>query len=145
VGYTVYTPERTSLTNAIFSDFTGIYADLGITHRINKYVTYTLSGGRTINFAFYGGTIDLYYARWQASWQVLRKMSLATTFEYEHGSEINIGAETFDRYGPGISVGRAITRKLSSSLGYQYYWRGSDLPGRNYVVNVVTLSLNYSL
>jgi len=144
VGYTVYTPEKTSITNAILGDFTGYYADLGITHRVNQYVNYTLSAGRTINFAFYGGTIDLYYARWQANWQVLRKMSLSTTFEYEHGSQIGFGTETFDRYGPGISVGRSITRKLSGSLGYQYYWRGSDIPGRNYTVNVVTLSLNYA-
>jgi len=33
---------------------------------------------------------------------------------------------------------------LSSGLAYHYYWRGSDIPGRNYTVNVVTLSLNYT-
>jgi hypothetical protein len=117
---------------------------MALTHRLNQYVDYTLSGGRTVNFAFYGGTIDLYYARLQANWQLLRKFSLSTGFDYEHGKQISFGPETFDRYGPSISLGRLITSKLSSGLAYHYYWRGSDIPGRNYTVNVVTLSFNYT-
>ena len=143
VGYTVYQPDNTGLTNAP-GDFTGLYTELGLSHRVNQYVDYTLSAGRTINFAFYGGTIDLYYARWQANWQLLRKITLGTTFEFEHGTQISFGAETFDRYGPGISVGRSITSKLSGGLAYHYYWRGSDVPGRNYTVNVVSLNLSYA-
>ena len=44
------------------------------------------------------------------------------------------GGETFDQYGPRITLGRPLTAKLSSSLAYQFYWRGSDLPGRDYTV-----------
>jgi outer membrane protein assembly factor BamA len=63
---------------------------------------------------------------------------------YEHGSYLYAGAETYNQYGPGISLSRPITAKLISSLGYQCYLRDSDLQGRNYTVNVVSLSLNYA-
>ena len=52
--------------------------------------------------------------------------------------------ETYNQYGPGISLSRPITAKLSSSLGYQLYWRDSNLAGRNYTVNVVSLNLSYT-
>ena len=54
-GYTVYSPgiERRRRPRANFS---GMYAQLDITHRLNQYVDYTLSGGRTLSVAFAGGT-----------------------------------------------------------------------------------------
>jgi hypothetical protein len=141
-GYSVYSPQSSgALTTS--SDFSGIYAQLDIRHRVNQYVEYSLSGGRTISVAFSGGTIDRYFAHWQANWGILRKVTLGTSFSYEHGSQVFAGAETYDQYGPGISLSRPITAKLSSSLGYQLYWRDSNLPGRNYTVSVVSLNLNY--
>ena len=65
-----------------------------------------------------------------ASWKIMQKVSIGTSFDYEHGSQVSFGGETFDRYGAGIRLGRAITSKLSSSLGYQFYRRGSDQSGR---------------
>ena len=142
-GYSVYTPDASGVTTAS-SDFSGIYGELDLTHRLNKYIQYTLSGGRTISLAFAGGTVDRYFARWQASWQIIRKLSLGTSFSYEHGSQLSLGAEIYDQYGPGISLSRPITAQLSSSLGYQLYWRNSNLAGRNYTLSVVSLNLNYA-
>jgi hypothetical protein len=143
VGYSVYTPELTG-TNAAGTEFSGVYAQVSLGHRLNQYVNYTLSGGRSLNFALYGGTIDLYYARLNANWNILQKVSLGTSFDFEHGSQVSSGNETFDRYGAGITLGRAITSKLSGSLGYRYYWRGSDVSGRNYTANIVSLNLSYA-
>ncbi len=72
-GYTVYSPESSGAT-ANGSDFSGMYAQLDITHRVNQYVDYSLSGGRTISVAFSGGTIDRYFASWQANWRIVRKV-----------------------------------------------------------------------
>ena len=71
-------------------------------------------------------------------------MTLGTSFSYEHGTDLYSGSETYDQYGPGISLSRPITTKLTSSLGYQVYWRDSNLAGRNYTVQVVSLNLNYT-
>lgn len=142
VGYTEYIPTSTKSTNQI-GNFRGVYAQLDLTHRVNQYVDYTLSGGRSINFAFYGGTVDLYFARLGANWKIFQKTSLATGFEFDHGSQLGYAAETFDRYGPSVSLARPITRKLSGDLGCQYYWRGSNLPGRSYSDFIVSTDLRY--
>jgi hypothetical protein len=142
-GYTVYSPEAGTVITANY-DFSGFYAELDIRHRVNQYVEYSLSGGRTLSIAFDGGNIDRYFARWQASWKILRKLTLGTTFSYEHGTQLGIRGEIYDQYGPGISLSRPITAKLTSSLGYQLYWRDSDQAGRNYTVNVISLNFNYA-
>jgi hypothetical protein len=143
-GYTAYYPEPGPGVTVYSTDFNGMYAALDLTHRLNEYVTYTLSGGRTINLAFYGGTVDGYYARLSAGWKILRKITLGTTLSYEYGTQLSGTPETWDRYGFWITLGRSITSKLSASLGYQFYLRQSDLPDRSYDLNVVSLSFNYA-
>ncbi len=141
-GYSVYSPESSGTTTNS-GDFTGMYGQLDIRHRVNQYVDYSLSGGRTISVTFTGGTIDRYFALWQANWQIVRDVTLSTSFSYEHGSQVIAGGETYDQYGPGITLSRPITAKLSCGLGYQLYWRDSNQSGRNYTVNVVSMNLNY--
>jgi hypothetical protein len=143
VGYTGYEPENSQTTNVV-GDFNGLYAQVELQHRVNQFVDYTLSGGRTISFAFYGGAVDLIYARLAANWRVMRKVGLGTTFNYEHGSEGTFSAETFDRYGGSIGLSRTITKKATASLGYQIYWRTSDVAGRDYLNNVVSLNVSYT-
>jgi hypothetical protein len=142
-GYTLYTPQSSGVLTGS-TNFGGVYAQIDVTHRLNQYMTYSLSGGRTLTTTFAGGAIERYFARWGASWQIVRKVSLGTTFSYEYGRDLYVGGEIYDQYGPGVSLSRSITEKLSSSLGYQVYWRTSDQPGRNYTVNVVSLNLNYT-
>ena len=141
-GYSVYSPEANGTTGV--SEFTGMYGQVDITHRLNQYVSYSLSGGRTISLAYAGGTIDRYFARWQANWQIVRKVTLGTSFSFENGTQLYSGGETYNQYGPGISLNRAITTKLSSGLGVQSYWRDSNEPGRNYTVYIVSLNMNYT-
>ena len=138
-GYTVYTPNTVPQTN----DFSGMYGQLGLVHRLNKYVDYGLSGGRSINFGFFGGTIDLYSVRWQANWHIIRDIGLSTSFTYENGTEIFSTLEKFERYGPGLTLSRNFTKKLSASLSYQFYNRNSNLADRSYILNIVTLTIGY--
>ncbi len=142
-GYSVYSTQSSGLLAARY-DLSGIYAQLDLGHRINKYVDHSLSGGRTISATLGGGTVDRYFAHWRANWRVLRKITLNTGFSYEHGSQLYTGGETYDQYGPVISLSRPITAKLSGNLGYRFYWRTSDKPGRDYSVNVVSLGLYYA-
>ncbi len=141
-GYTVYAPASGRTTVAT-GDYPGYYAQLALTHRLNRYVDYSLSGGRTITFAFYGGTVDLYTAQWLASWKIFRKTTVNTSLSFESGTQLDFGREEFQRFGPGISFGRALTSKLAGGLGYQFQWRESDQPGRSYAANIVDASLAY--
>lgn len=142
-GYTVFSPEKAGLFYTP-EDFSGIYAQLSIMHRLNQFLDYTLTGGRNLNFTFYGGTVDLWYLRLEANWHVLDKVTLSTSFGYERGEQLDIYSERFNRLGPGIRASRSITQKLVGFLQYQYYWRESDLPNRDYTVNIVTLGLQYT-
>ncbi len=143
LGYTDYAPEDARTTNS-FSDFTGVYALMEIQHRVNEYVDYTLTGGRNISFAFYGGSVDLIYARLAANWKIMRKISLGTGLDYEHGTQGTFSGETFDRYGGSLNLSRSITSKSSAGLNYQIYWRTSDIEGRDYLNNIVSLNFMYT-
>ena len=143
-GYTVYLPQAGS-GQLPAAEFTGVYARLGVNHALNRFVEYRLDGGRSISFAFFGGTVDLYTAMFEARWHVFRRLSLGTRFEFEHGSQVFSGRETFDRFGPGLNLDRQITRKVSANLRYQYYQRQSDVSGGDYAVNIVTLSVVFRL
>jgi hypothetical protein len=142
LGYTQYLPGNGGTTGSGTS-VGAVYGEADITHRLNQYVNYTLSGGRNVTTGFYGGTVDLYFVRWQANWKLIRNVDVGTSFTYEHGTQLGLAAETFDRFGPGLSLGRTLTQKMTGRLAYQYYWRGSDLAGRDYTMNTVTLSLAY--
>jgi hypothetical protein len=141
-GYTVYLPEGSNGGNTQ-PNFSGVYAQIVLMHRINQYMDYSLSGGRSITFALYGGTVDLYSASLQAQWRVLRQMSLSAGFLYNHGSQLLLGGETFDQYGPQIGLTRPISAKVSGALSYQFYWRGSNQANRDYTASILSLNFTY--
>ena len=140
-GYSAYTPEGDS--KPATEDNYGLYAQVALTHRLNKFVEYTFTGGKNITFALYSGTVDLTYARLVTNWQVIRKWNMAICLAYEHGSDVTVGGETFDRFGPGISLERSVTRSMTASLEYQFYKRTSNLPNRDYNTNILMARLNY--
>jgi outer membrane protein assembly factor BamA len=92
----------------------------------------------------FSNTLDTYYARLNMRWNVLRKFSLSTPLFYEHATESRVDGETLQRYGAAVSVGRRITRKLSGSVGYQFFMNESDRPGRDYVQNRLVFDFAYS-
>ncbi len=140
-GYALYEPNS---SQTIASDFSGFYAQLALTHRVNPHVAYALNGSRTITTTLQGGTVDLYSLSWSANWLVVRKTSLSTSFTYYHGTQVSFNGETFDQYGPQVTLARRLTDKLFASLGYQFYWRDSNESGRDYTVNIVSLNLTYT-
>jgi hypothetical protein len=141
-GYTHFVPEPSG-TNQDLQTIGGMYLQLAFNHRLNRLLDYSISGGRTLNSTFYGGTVAMIDARLALNWNILRKTTLTTSFDYEHGKQFYGTTEIFDRYGPSVSLARRITAKLSASLSYQYFWRSSDLPDRDYSNNILQLMLTY--
>ena len=143
IGYVAYQSEANGTNQP---DFDGYYAQLGMQHRVNEFINYSLTAGRNVTFGFSGGAIDLYSASLQANWNIVRATTLSTTFLYEHGTQLSAGseqAETFTRYGANLALGRTLTRNLSAMLHYQFYRRESDLPNRGYTANIVGVSFAY--
>jgi hypothetical protein len=142
-GYIVNSPDGSGALPSATA-FNSYYGTISLTHRLNRFVQYSVSGGRSLSTTLFGGAVDSYTANLSANWKIFQKVSLTTSFVYIQGTQVGVaGGETFDQYGPDIRLGRGITKKLSSSLDYQHLDRSSNLPGRGYTLNVVSLNLAY--
>src|SRR5262249_43188714 len=86
-GYLRYMPNGDSPGGQ--SDREGIFARVALTHRVNQHLEYTLSGGRDITFALYGGTYALSEVRLQTTWNVVQHWKLIASLVYEHGSDVS--------------------------------------------------------
>lgn len=139
-GFTMFSPDT---SDPAIEDESGTYVQLGLTHRVNKHVDYTLGFSRRVSFTFYGGTIDMYTVNLYANWRLIQKVALSTGFTYEHGEYLYGFSEEFDRYGPSIQLSRKLSNKLSATLAYRLYLRDSNIALRDYTLNIVSLNLRY--
>lgn len=140
VGYNVMLPGDGPSEG---DDESGIYAQLGLLHRLNEYIDYTLDASRRVSFTFYGGSLDLYTVTLAANWHIMRDTRITTGFTYEHGKRLYSFPEEFDRVGPTVSIARRLTEHLTGGLRYSFYHRTSSIDGWDYDVNIVNLNLSY--
>jgi len=141
-GYTAYSPDATA-GNPTVSESSGLYFQFSLSHRVNQYMDYLLSAGRSTDFAFSGLPESYYFVRLQPNWKFLKKYQLSTPFWWEQGTEVYNQSADYDQYGVGINISRTLTKKLSAALSYQFIKESSSQPGLNYTVNIVSLNLSY--
>lgn len=139
-GYTVLMPSGTGSTNLIMSDTSGYYFQFSLSHRVNQYLNYTLSAGRSTDMQFYGQAYSHYSVQLQPNWNLFRKYQISTPLWWRQGSQVNVQTTTFDQYGAGINIGRPITKNLSGALSYQLIMESSD---QSYTANIAGLSFTY--
>ena len=144
-GYTVYTPANTGgFTN--LNSAASLYFQFSISHQVNQFINYTLSAGRSTDSSFYGQPYNFYFVRLQPNWNFFRNYQLSTPFWWQKGVQLYALGGTpadYDQYGIGITIGRAITQKLSGGLTYQFVRETSGQSSLNYTVNIVSLSFSY--
>lgn len=145
-GYFLYNLDATgNTTNNNFQSFVdAVYGEVSLTHRVNPWLNYSLEGGRQIQTGMFSDTLDLYYVRLNANSDIVQKFPMTASFSYENGTETGGEAEKIQRFGYGASVSRQLTRKLTSSLWYQGYDRGSNIPLGRYTQNMISLTFAYS-
>jgi len=127
------------------SGLSTVYARLQITHRVNRYITETLDTGRDAMLGYTTNTTELTYVRYGALWRVNSKATLALEAFYEHGldSPSDFESERVSRYGIGANLDYRLGRHLTTSLGYWFIDRTSDLPDRSYYQNRVLWGITY--
>ena len=140
-GYTVYSPD-TVRTNSS-SEMTALYFQFSLTHQVDEHVCYSLSAGRSVDFAYNGQAYDRLFVRLNPNWNVLRKWSVGTPVWWEQGTQVGLGSLTYSQYGAGFTVGRALTQKLSAQFHYQWVMETSGQASYNYTANIVGLNLTY--
>jgi hypothetical protein len=135
-------------TGGLNNDTSGldtIYARLHITHRLNRYITETFDIGRDAMLGYTTNTTELTYARYGGLWRVNSRATLALEAFYEHGldSPSDFESERVNRYGVGANVDYRLGRHFTTSLGYWFVDRRSDLPDRSYYQNRVLWGITY--
>jgi hypothetical protein len=145
-GYTKYLPgSTTGFTN--LSSSANLYFQASISHELNKFINYSLTAGRSTDSSYFGQPYDYYFVRMQPSWNLFRNYQLSTPFFWEQGTQLytqaSAVAENYTQYGAGINISRAITKKLTGTLSYQFVEETSDQSDLNYTVNIVSLSFSY--
>jgi len=135
-------------TGGLNNDTSGldtVYARLQITHRVNRYITETFDIGRDAMLGYTTNTTELTYVRYGAIWRVNSRITLNLEAFYEHGldSPSDFESERVNRYGVGANFDYRLGRHLSTSVGYWFVDRRSDLPDRSYYQNRVLWGISY--
>jgi uncharacterized protein (PEP-CTERM system associated) len=127
------------------SGLSTVYARLQLTHRVNRYITETFDIGRDAMLGFTTNTTELTYVRYGAFWRINSKATLALEAFYEHGldSPSDFESERVNRYGVGATLDYRLSRHFTTSLGYWFIDRTSDLPDRSYYQNRVLMQIGY--
>jgi hypothetical protein len=127
------------------NDLSDWYANILISHRINATLSQSVSAGHENQLGVNSNYITLNYIRHTITWNFIRNTLLTTEFFYEDaddsGGFIN---EHFQRVGAAGTVGYQLTPHVTLGLRYQYTQKDSNVPGRNYIQNRVSLDGTYS-
>ncbi len=122
----------------------GWYGSIGITHRVNAYVTQTLSAGRTNELGFTSNFNTVYFVRYGVDWRANSQLTFHGEAFFEDvttsGGSLE---EALTRYGISLGASYQLTQRIGSSLRYSYTRKNSDNNANDYYQNRVTLDLNY--
>lgn len=142
-GYVTYTFTEPALVGGT-TGYSTYYLELRIRHRIHERLTYTLDASRDTQ----GGINSQLTSRWEvgahATWRALEKVSLTAGVFYEKAAELGgFFTDAYNRFGVDLGTSYQLMERLTSSLTYQITTKTSEIPGRDYVQNRITLALSY--
>jgi hypothetical protein len=146
-GYVYYYLDAYGLTNAA-SNMDAFYFAGSFSQRVSRLLTHNLSLGHSLQPQIGSqqgtGIQNLWQVNYSAAWNILLKTGVNTSLSYEHGSYSGFYGEIYDRFGAGITLSRALTKKASGSVGYQFYLRNSNLSSGDYAQNRLVLNFGYT-
>jgi hypothetical protein len=148
-GYTVIYFQQTSPFIPA-SDQDAWYADLTISHQPTKYLTYSFSAGHELRLGIESDTVEDTYVRPSLTWNVIKNVSIGTSFNYENGTQgggqlATTFGQNYSYFGAGLNVGYSPVKRLNVSLNYNLTIRSADVPTGEYAQNIVGLTFNYAL
>ena len=120
------------------------YANLTITHRLNRHYQDRLSVGHDSQIGLFSQGTETNYVNYASVWQLNPVLALSTSLFYE--DTVESGAQSavpYQRFGLALSTGYRVTKKLSASLMYQFIEKTSANEAQNYRQNRIGLSVSY--
>ncbi|NJK92446.1 MAG: outer membrane beta-barrel protein [Blastochloris sp.] len=126
-------------------DLTSYSLNGDVSHRLNRHFTHDLSVTRSVDLGTFSNFEEIWEVRYNTRWNVMRHVMISTTSFVEFADESGgFASDDYIRYGSGVSLGYAWTKKLTSTLSYNYTKKESQIFGRDYYQNTVSLDLRYN-
>lgn len=127
------------------SDLSSYYVNVLISNRLNANISQSVSAGHETQLGVNSNYITLTYVRYTTNWTIIRNTMISTEFFYEDGQDSGgFIDEHLQRYGAAVSLGYQLTPHVTLGLRYQYTQKQSDVAGRDYKQNRVSLDGTYS-
>ena len=133
------------------SSLNSYYVNLDLTHQLTAFISEELSVDRSVSLGYGVGTAftELLNTSYTVRWAAKPWLNFTLGLNYQVGQQPGtIGlfntTENFDRFGISSGVSYQITHKLSSSLNYSHWTRGSNIPGNSYGDDNVSLQFQYA-
>jgi hypothetical protein len=136
------------------------YVGFQVTHQLTEFVSHQLGIERDVSLGLNQGSqySEQLTASYSVSLALAQGIGLSVNGNYVHGNQtfqnlVTIAPglsipfnqmEVYDQYSVGPALSWQATDKFSTSLSYNYYLRESNLPGRGYTQDIVSLRLNYA-
>ena len=142
-GYAAYYFDQTSLSLQA-QDQDAWYFGLGVAHRLNEKVSYTLNAGHELRLGIYSDLVDAWYVRPYVNLRVIKDVTLTLGAPYEHGQYKGGGQnDKYDWFGGSVGLGYQLMEKLTTSLTYRFTIRDSSADDSSYTQNLVELRFSY--
>ena len=126
--------------------FSSYYFGAEVEHDLTDTVRQSLSADRRVQQGQNRGGqyIQTTEVRYDVTWRFNRHGRLIGDAIFEDGLEPQLGrVEEYIRWGGGIGLNYELVKHFAPTLRYAYTQRDSNLTGRSYTANTVSLSLTY--
>lgn len=131
------------------------YLVVQVSHQINDYLSQSLNIERDVQLGLNPGSsyieqLSIYYS---PSWQLTHALAATFTVTYESGNQplgsanppfIVSENENYSRYGGGFQFSWQANDRLRTNLSYSFWNRQSNIAGRAYTENLVSLGATYT-
>ena len=130
-------------TTGSVADFTGWYALVSLTHRLNDSFSHSLSGGRLTQGGITANLTTSYTVNYAATLKLIRAVTTSFGASFMHGNTFGGTREAYDTYSFNVGASRRITEKIGGSLTYIYTQSVADPQTLSYAQNRIMLQLTY--
>jgi hypothetical protein len=126
------------------STLSSFYWNLTVNHRINAYVSESLSAGRENDLGLTSNYLEVNYVRYNASWRALSNVTVGGDAFYENDQESGGPYDQhLERGGGDITLGYQFNLQLSATAHYAYIKKDSDVHFLDYYQNRVGVDMTY--
>lgn len=120
------------------------YARWSVSHRLNSWMTHSLSLQHDRRLGDWYDFADLYSVNYWAAWTMIRNVTLTTGFSYYDGKAYYPGlTDNLTWYGVNLGARWQISPKFSANALYQLSIRGSN-HNNSYDQNRLALTITYT-